>query len=70
MHPSYEVDREYAVRVFGEVTNDMLSTMKRGVQLEDGPAKFTDIVREVTPDDGDEEQRLNQWFKVWFDGRP
>ena len=43
MHPSYEMDREYAVRVRGEVTEEMLERLKTGVMLEDGPARFTDI---------------------------
>lgn len=43
MHPSYEMDREYAVRVRGEVDDEMIERLKAGVVLEDGPARFTDI---------------------------
>lgn len=43
MHPSHQVEREYAVRVLGEVTADMLNNLKSGVELEDGPAHF-DVV--------------------------
>jgi len=43
MHPSYEMDREYAVRVRGEVDDEMIERLKTGVMLEDGPARFTDI---------------------------
>jgi 23S rRNA pseudouridine2605 synthase len=43
MHPSYQMDREYAVRVRGEVDEEMIERLKAGVMLEDGPAKFTDI---------------------------
>jgi len=43
MHPSYEIDREYAVRVNGEVDDAMLARLKEGVLLEDGIAKFTDV---------------------------
>ena len=43
MHPSYEIEREYAVRVRGEVTTEILTRMKEGVMLEDGMAKFEDI---------------------------
>jgi len=43
MHPSHEVEREYAVRVFGEVTPKMLRMLSQGVTLEDGEAKFNHI---------------------------
>ncbi|MBK2124467.1 23S rRNA pseudouridine(2605) synthase RluB [Fangia hongkongensis] len=43
MHPSYEVEREYAVRVFGEVTDEVLAKLKEGVELEDGFAKFNSV---------------------------
>ena len=44
MHPSNQVDREYACRIFGEVQPEQLTNLKEGVTLDDGPAKFTDIV--------------------------
>ena len=43
MHPSYQMDREYAVRVLGEVDDEMIERLLAGVMLEDGPAKFSDI---------------------------
>ena len=43
MHPSSEIIREYAVRVLGEVSPQMASTLTKGVALEDGLAKFDDI---------------------------
>src|SRR5690606_33531601 len=58
MHPSYEMDREYAVRIRGAVTEETIETLKNGVMLEDGPAKFTDI-QEAPGGDG-----LNRWFHV------
>lgn len=57
MHPSYEIEREYAVRVLGEVESAMLKTLKTGVQLEDGLAKFDKIV-----DKGGE--GANHWYHV------
>ncbi|MHA7878445.1 MAG: 23S rRNA pseudouridine(2605) synthase RluB [Saccharospirillum sp.] len=43
MHPSRMIDREYAVRILGEVTPEHVQAMHEGVELEDGPARFTDI---------------------------
>jgi len=43
MHPSANIDREYAVRVDGEISLDVLKALKNGVELEDGFAKFADI---------------------------
>ena len=64
MHPSYQMDREYAVRVRGEVTEDMLENLKTGVMLEDGPAKFTDI-KEAPGGEG-----FNHWYHcVVMEGR-
>jgi len=43
MHPSAGIEREYAVRVLGEVTAEMLDNLRQGVQLEDGMASFSRI---------------------------
>jgi 23S rRNA pseudouridine2605 synthase len=59
MHPRHEIEREYAVRIFGDVTPQMLRVLQKGVELDDGMAKFTHI--HVRPTD-DESQ--NQWFNV------
>ncbi|MGB3726578.1 MAG: 23S rRNA pseudouridine(2605) synthase RluB [Glaciecola sp.] len=59
MHPSHEVEREYAVRVFGDVTPAILRTLSAGVELEDGMAKFNHI--HVRPSDP---ESLNHWFNV------
>ena len=44
MHPSWEVDREYAVRIFGDVDDAMIERLREGVELDDGMARFTDVV--------------------------
>jgi len=43
MHPSSEVEREYAVRILGNVDDEMLTRLKTGVELEDGVAHFDDV---------------------------
>ena len=43
MHPRYEIEREYSVRVHGELTSDQISQLRAGIQLEDGLAKFETI---------------------------
>ncbi len=57
MHPSSQLEREYAVRVNGRVSPEILGNLREGVELEDGLAKF-DRIRE----DGGE--GANQWFRV------
>lgn len=43
MHPSTQVEREYAVRILGHVSDATLEKLKQGVELEDGKARFDDI---------------------------
>ncbi len=57
MHPSFGVEREYAVRVFGGLEDDEVSRLLAGVELGDGPAAF----RKVVPAGGD---GSNRWYKV------
>jgi len=57
MHPSNQVDREYACRIFGEVDADKLANLKKGVMLDDGMAQFSDIQAAG----GDES---NTWYHV------
>ncbi len=57
MHPSREVEREYAVRVFGEINEAKIRQLTQGVQLEDGPASF----KTVSYRGG---EGMNQWFNV------
>lgn len=44
MHPSSEIEREYAVRIRGDVTPEHISKLKRGIKLEDGHAQFEQVV--------------------------
>ncbi len=57
MHPSRQIEREYAVRILGEVKQEHIDAMCAGVQLDDGIAKFSD----VQYFDG---KGSNQWYHV------
>jgi 23S rRNA pseudouridine2605 synthase len=57
MHPRYSVEREYAVRVVGELSEGMRQKLLHGVELEDGPANFLRI-----RDGGGE--GTNHWYHV------
>ena len=43
MHPSWEIEREYAVRILGKVDEESLQRLQEGVMLEDGMASFASI---------------------------
>ena len=57
MHPKFEVEREYAVRVFGDINDAMIQRLRTGVELEDGKANFKKI--KALPGEG-----INRWFHV------
>jgi 23S rRNA pseudouridine2605 synthase len=59
MHPRYEVEREYAVRVMGRMTDEQMTLLTTGVQLEDGLATC-----EKVEDGGGEEEGANHWYHV------
>ncbi len=64
-HPSFEIKREYAVRVLGEVNADLVKRLKCGVELDDGPAHFDTI--EIADGREHEEEgggSANRWFHV------
>ena len=57
MHPSSEIDREYAVRVLGKVEDEHIKKLTNGIELEDGFAKF----HRVTIGGG---EGANRWYHV------
>lgn len=57
MHPSHEIEREYAVRVLGEVDSEMIDRLQSGVELDDGFAHF-DGIKEAGGDGA------NRWYHV------
>ncbi|HTH40437.1 MAG TPA: pseudouridine synthase, partial [Rhodocyclaceae bacterium] len=57
MHPRYGLDREYAVRVLGDLNEEAMERLYDGIELEDGPARFTRI--EEAGGDG-----ANRWYNV------
>ncbi len=57
MHPSAQIDREYAVRVLGQVEPEDIEKLTEGIELEDGLAKFI----RVSVGGG---QGANRWYKV------
>lgn len=58
MHPRFDVEREYAVRVLGdELTPAQMQALKTGVQLEDGPARVESLI--ATGGEG-----ANKWYRL------
>jgi 23S rRNA pseudouridine2605 synthase len=57
MHPRYGVEREYAVRVTGQLTDEQSEALLRGVDIGDGPARF-----DALDDEGG--RGLNHWYRV------
>src|SRR5487761_2525179 len=58
MHPRFEVEREYAVRVQGQMPPDQMhQMMKEGIELEDGLVRF-----EQLSDEGGE--GFNHWYRL------
>lgn len=57
MHPRYEMEREYAVRLLGELSEEQKASLTSGIELEDGPARFSAL-----SDQGGE--GANHWYRV------
>jgi 23S rRNA pseudouridine2605 synthase len=57
MHPRYEVERQYAVRVLGTLTPEQQQSLLQGIELEDGQANVEKL------DDGGGDG-ANHWYHV------
>lgn len=57
MHPRYEMEREYAVRILGSLTDEQIALLKNGIELSDGTARFMSV-----EDRGGE--GANHWYHV------
>lgn len=57
MHPSSLMEREYAVRILGEVSEEQAVAMTNGVELDDGPARFEHIMSQGG-------SGVNKWYHV------
>ena len=57
MHPRFAVEREYAVRIVGELKPEQVRRLEQGIQLSDGPAKVESIA-----DEGGE--GTNHWYRI------
>lgn len=57
MHPSYELEREYASRILGEVSQQTINNLKQGVEIEGQMANFDEII-----DKGG--KGANHWYHV------
>lgn len=57
MHPSSQIEREYVCRIHGEVPDNIVDRLARGVALDDGPAKF-DLIERIGGSDS------HDWFRV------
>ncbi|MBR0564852.1 pseudouridine synthase [Azoarcus sp. L1K30] len=57
MHPRYEIDRQYAVRLLGELTEEQARQLVDGIELDDGPARFNSL--QAAGGEG-----VNHWYHV------
>ena len=57
MHPSFSVEREYAVRIVGQLNATQLARLTSGIELSDGAAKC-----ESVQDEGGE--GTNHWYRI------
>ncbi|MGZ0018669.1 23S rRNA pseudouridine(2605) synthase RluB [Nitrosomonas sp. wSCUT-2] len=57
MHPRFEMEREYAVRILGELTEEQMKQLTTGITLDDGQAAFTYLAEEGG-------EGANRWYRV------
>lgn len=57
MHPRFEVEREYAVRIIGELAPEQIRQLTSGVPLDDGEAKFESLYEQGG-------EASNRWYHV------
>jgi len=57
MHPKYEIEREYSVRILGELSEDQIKEFKSGIDIDGGKAKFESIYFEGG-------EGANKWYRV------
>ena len=59
MHPSYEIHREYAVRILGALSDEQIEQLRDGVALDDGVARFEHIEAGTSVGEA-----ANSWYQV------
>ncbi|QIQ41869.1 MAG: pseudouridine synthase [Buchnera aphidicola (Microlophium carnosum)] len=58
MHPKNKIEREYYIRVFGEINKNTMNILKNGVKIKDGYASFKSI-----ESINNTHLKKNKWFK-------
>ena len=58
MHPRHAIEREYAVRISGELSRETQERLLTGIELDDGRARFERI------DAGEKSAGANRWYRV------
>ncbi|SEN07830.1 23S rRNA pseudouridine(2605) synthase RluB [Nitrosomonas marina] len=57
MHPRFEVEREYAVRIIGKLSDEHITQLTTGIQLEDGTVSFDQLIEQGG-------ENVNHWYRV------
>lgn len=58
-HPRFEIEREYAVRILGSLTETQKNELYKGITLKTGVAHVTNIQETVN-----NEEASNQWYRI------